>query len=38
MKRVVYISAPKPILAAYFINPSYQSVCLYVYPSHRLKR
>jgi hypothetical protein len=24
--------APEPISTAYFINPSHQSVCLYVYP------
>jgi hypothetical protein len=23
---------PEPILMAYFINPSHQSVCLYLYP------
>jgi hypothetical protein len=28
----VYITAPEPISMAYFINPSHQSVCLYVYP------
>jgi hypothetical protein len=28
----MYIMAPEPILAAYFINLSYQSVCMYVYP------
>jgi hypothetical protein len=27
-----YITAPEPISIAYFINPSHQSVCLYVYP------
>jgi hypothetical protein len=32
MKLGMYIMAPKPISAAYFINPSHQSVCLYVYP------
>jgi hypothetical protein len=26
----VYIMAPEPISAAYFINPSHQSVCLYI--------
>jgi hypothetical protein len=26
------IMAPEPISAAYFINPSHQSLCLYVYP------
>jgi hypothetical protein len=29
----MYIMAPKPISTAYFINPSHQSMCLYVYPS-----
>jgi hypothetical protein len=24
--------APEPISAEYFINPSHQSMCLYVYP------
>jgi hypothetical protein len=28
----MYITAPKPISAVYFINPFHQSVCLYVYP------
>jgi hypothetical protein len=28
----MYITAPEPIITAYFINPSHQSVCLYVYP------
>jgi hypothetical protein len=28
----MYIMAPEPISAAYFINPSHQSVCLHVYP------
>jgi hypothetical protein len=32
MKLGMYIMAPEPILKAYFINPSHQSVCLYVYP------
>jgi hypothetical protein len=27
------IMAPEPISTVYFINPSHQSVCLYVYPS-----
>jgi hypothetical protein len=31
IKLGMYIMAPEPILAAYFINPSSQSVCLYVY-------
>jgi hypothetical protein len=29
---LVYIMAPEPILTAYFINPSHQSVFLHVYP------
>jgi hypothetical protein len=32
MKLGMYIMAPEPISSAYFINPSHQSVCLYVYP------
>jgi hypothetical protein len=28
----MYIMAPEPISTAYFINPSHQSPCLYVYP------
>jgi hypothetical protein len=32
MKLGMYIIAPEPISTAYFINPSHQSVCLYVYP------
>jgi hypothetical protein len=28
----IYKMAPEPISKAYFINPSHQSVCLYVYP------
>jgi hypothetical protein len=28
----MYIRTPEPISTAYFINPSHQSVCLYVYP------
>jgi hypothetical protein len=28
----IYIMTPEPISTAYFINPSHQSVCLYVYP------
>jgi hypothetical protein len=32
MKLGVYIMASEPISTAYFINPSHQSVCLYVYP------
>jgi hypothetical protein len=27
-----YVMAPEPISKAYFINPSHQSVCLYVHP------
>jgi hypothetical protein len=32
MKLGVCIMAPEPISVAYFLNPSHQSVCLYVYP------
>jgi hypothetical protein len=32
MRLGMYIMAPEPISTAYFINPSHQSVCLYVYP------
>jgi hypothetical protein len=32
MKLGTYTMAPEPISMAYFINPSHQSVCLYVYP------
>jgi hypothetical protein len=32
VKLGMYIMAPKPISTAYLINPSHQSVCLYVYP------
>jgi hypothetical protein len=32
MNIFMYIMAPEPISAAYFINPSHQFVCLYVYP------
>jgi hypothetical protein len=32
MKLGMYIMAPEPISTAYFINPSHQSMCLYVYP------
>jgi hypothetical protein len=31
MKLGMYIMAPESISTAYFINPSHQSVCLYVY-------
>jgi hypothetical protein len=31
MKLGMDILAPEPISPAYFINPSHQSVCLYVY-------
>jgi hypothetical protein len=27
-----YIMAPEPMATAYFLNPSHESVCLYVYP------
>jgi hypothetical protein len=29
----MYIMPPEPTSMAYFIDPSHQSVCLYVYPS-----
>jgi hypothetical protein len=32
MKLGMYIMSPEPVSTAYFINPSHQSVCLYVYP------
>jgi hypothetical protein len=32
LKLGMYIMAPEPISTAYFINPSHQSFCLYVYP------
>jgi hypothetical protein len=32
MKLGTYVMALEPILMVYFINPSHQSVCLYVYP------
>jgi hypothetical protein len=32
---ILSIMATETISAAYFINPSHQSVCLYVYPSYR---
>jgi hypothetical protein len=32
MKLGTYITAPEPISTAHFINPSDQSMCLYVYP------
>jgi hypothetical protein len=31
MKLVMYIMAPEPISTAYFVNPSHDSMCLYVY-------
>jgi hypothetical protein len=37
MKFSMCIMTPEPISATYFINPSHQSVCLYVYPSCRCK-
>jgi hypothetical protein len=33
MKLGMYTVAPEAISTAYFINPSHQSVCLYVYPT-----
>jgi hypothetical protein len=32
MKLGICITVPDPISTAHFINPSHQSVCLYVYP------
>jgi hypothetical protein len=32
MKIGMYIMATEPVSTAYFINLSYQSMCLYVYP------
>jgi hypothetical protein len=32
-KHGLYITAPEPISKAHFINPSHQSMCLYVYPA-----
>jgi hypothetical protein len=32
MKLGMYIMETEPISTAYFVNPSRQSVCLYVYP------
>jgi hypothetical protein len=32
MKLGVYSRASETILVAYFINPSHQSLCLYIYP------
>jgi hypothetical protein len=32
MKLGMYIMAPQPVSTAYFLNPSHQSVYLYVYP------
>jgi hypothetical protein len=33
MKLGMYIMTPEPIAKAYIINPSHQSLCVYVYPS-----
>jgi hypothetical protein len=33
MKFRMYIMASEPMTTSYFINPSHQSVCLYVYPT-----
>jgi hypothetical protein len=35
MKLGIYVMAPEPIWTAYFINPSHQSVRLYVCPAYR---
>jgi hypothetical protein len=37
MKLGIYVMAPDPISEAYFINPSPQSLCLYVHP-HNVAR
>jgi hypothetical protein len=34
MKLDMYVMATEPISTAYYINPSHQFVCLYVYPSY----
>jgi hypothetical protein len=36
MKLGMHIMAPEPISTSYFINLSYQSVCLYVYTLYLL--
>jgi hypothetical protein len=36
MKLGMYIMATEPISTAYLINPSHQSVCLYVHPPPRI--
>jgi hypothetical protein len=36
IKLNIYVMTPDPILAAYFINPTHQSACLYVYPKSLL--
>jgi hypothetical protein len=37
MKLGMYVMVPEPISAAYFINPTHQSVCLYVYTYSRYR-
>jgi hypothetical protein len=32
MKLCIYIMATEPTSIVYFINPSHQNMCLYVYP------
>jgi hypothetical protein len=34
----MYVMPPEPISKMYFINPSHQSVCLHVYPPHKVAR
>jgi hypothetical protein len=38
MKLGMYILAPEPISTAYFLNPSHQSVWMYIYPSFLLDK
>jgi hypothetical protein len=32
LSKLLSVMASEPMLTAYFINPSHQSVCLYMYP------
>jgi hypothetical protein len=34
----MYIIAPEPISTAHFINPSHQSVCLYMHPPNVVRQ
>jgi hypothetical protein len=38
MELGMYIMKPGPISTTYYINPSHQSVCLYVYPIIAMQR